>query len=1654
MALISLLFKKIYKPTNKNLRTSSNTSRANQDNSPRINKGTGYNNQRPFNVAGARENVVTPVVQKSEIQCYNCKEYGHVSKECQKPKRVKDAAYHKEKMLLCKQEEAGVQLNVEQADWKDDTDDESEDQELEAHYMYMAQIHEVTPDSVDNYGLIFDDEPMHKVQNNNDNYNVFAMENEHPEQPESNNDIYLAEHGDSNITNDSLDICYDRIQDDQDDTDDLDQERDLLASLIQKLKCEIDDNKNRNKILESSNKELVDKLKDLKKFQTELDKYKDVIYASKVEIDCAKAKGDLMEYYYADHMNAILGVYTDLDEVTNLQCDYVETWEKCEHLEKELSKSRTMSKSFEALQKHAINLELDLQQCKEKIKNDKSFKENQSNVFLKEREQYFEIQDLKAQLQDKGIAISELKKLIEKMKGKSVETKFEKSSVIRQPNAFKSQRQSILGKPAIFSDSLAKKDFSKSKPVTTQNVSNDFSKTVTAQILPQNMLPIVKNINVIAPGMYKVHTKPNQTKTPQLHQDIRKPNKRVSFSTGVIPNTSVSRPQLKSNHLEDRVMSNNSQGKKQEVEDHRRKFKFSNNKTSVTACNDSLNAKTSNVNFVCVTCGKCVLNDNHDLCVLHYINGVNSRTKQPMAMPISTREPKQNVNNLLQHPLIEIVLFIVDSGCSKHMIGNLKLLTNFVEKFLGTVKFGNDQIAPILGYRDLVQGTITIKRVYYVEGLNHNLFSVGQFCDADLEVAFRKSTCYIRDLKGNDLLTGSRGTDLYSISLQDSTTPNPICLMAKATSSQAWLWHRHLSHLNFNTINLLSKNNIVNGLPKLKFVKDHLFSSCLSWGKAKRKVFSHKIPELKTRDGENLDKMKEKGDACIFVGYSTQSKAYRVFNKRTRMIVETIHVNFDELPQMASDQVSSDLGPQCSTTVLEQDSLSPGPQSQGNVHRVDETVTTSNELELLYSPMFNELINGTSPIVSKSSAVHAEDNPNKRQQHNTTHTSTITDVADPPPLNIHSTYQTPTQVPTVTAHENIIQAETNTKNANFDEDEFINIFSTPVQEQGETSSRHVDSLNMHTFYQHHPSAQRWTKDHPLEQVIGNHSQSVRTRRQLETDTEMCMFALIVSRTEPKNIKEAMADSAWIESMQEELHQFDRLDVWELVDRPLCKNVINLKWLWKNKRDEENTVIRNKSRLVAKGYAQKEGIDFEESFAPVAWLEAVRLFIVYAAHKSFTVYQMDVKTTFLYGPLKEEVYVNQPDGFVDPYHPDKVYRLKKALYGLKQAPRAWYDELSNFLVSNRFSKGSIDPTLFITKHGEDILLVQIYVDDIIFGSTNPKLSKRFGKLMHSKFDMSMMGELKFFLGIQIHQSPRGIFINQAKYAQEILKKHGMTSCDSIGTPMATKHLDADLSGTPVDQTKYRSMVGALMYLTASRPDIVHATCYCSCYQAKPTEKHLTVVKRIFRYLKDTINMGLWYPKDTGGDKLVSWSSKMQDCTSMSSAEAKYVSLSVCCAQVLWLRTQLTDYGFHFDKIPMYCDSKAAIAISCNPVQHSRTKHIDVRYHFIKEQFKKGIVELFFVRTEYQLADLFTKALSKDRFKYLFRRLGNERLASMVYLDTYVLEDLGFELEPCQGDSLNLLITGLDDGVAASFQRSRIHKPHAHTQAFKVNRSTSR
>ncbi|GJZ77491.1 retrovirus-related pol polyprotein from transposon TNT 1-94 [Tanacetum coccineum] len=274
-------------------------------------------------------------------------------------------------------------------------------------------------------------------------------------------------------------------------------------------------------------------------------------------------------------------------------------------------------------------------------------------------------------------------------------------------------------------------------------------------------------------------------------------------------------------------------------------------------------------------------------------------------------------------------------------------------------------------------------------------------------------------------------------------------------------------------------------------------------------------------------------------------------------------------------------------------------------------------------------------------------------------------------------------------------------------------------------------------------------------------------------------------------------------------------------------LIKLTWIYKVKTNEFGRVLKNKARLVGQGFRQEEGIDFEESFAPVARIEVIRIFVANAAHKNMMIYQMDVKTDFLNGELQEEVHVSQPEGFVDQDNPSHVYKLKKALYSLKQAPCAWYDMLSSFLISQHFSKGTIDPTLFIRQVGNDLLLVQIYVDDILFASTNTAMCNKFANQMTTKFKMSMMGQMSFFLGLPISQSPRGIFINQSKYAYEIVKKYGMLTSDSVDTPMVEKSkLYEDLQAKPVDATLYHGMIGSLMYLTSSRPDLIYAVCLCA------------------------------------------------------------------------------------------------------------------------------------------------------------------------------------------------------------------------------------
>ncbi|GJW34514.1 putative ribonuclease H-like domain-containing protein [Tanacetum coccineum] len=462
------------------------------------------------------------------------------------------------------------------------------------------------------------------------------------------------------------------------------------------------------------------------------------------------------------------------------------------------------------------------------------------------------------------------------------------------------------------------------------------------------------------------------------------------------------------------------------------------------------------------------------------------------------------------------------------------------------------------------------------------------------------------------------------------------------------------------------------------------------------------------------------------------------------------------------------------------------------------------------------------------------------------------------------------------------------------------------------------------------------KDHSLDHVLGDVQFGVQTRRMINeqgfisviyegkthADLYTYLFACFLSQEEPKKVIQALKDPSWIEAMQEELLQFKLQQVWTLVDLPYGKRAIGTKWVYRNKKDERGIVIRNKARLVAQGYTQEEGIDYDE---------------------------MDVKSAFLYGKIEEEVYVCQPPGFEDLEFPEKVYKVEKALYGLLQAPRAWYETLFTYLLDNGFQRGQIDKTLFIKRIKSDILLVQVYVDDIIFGSTKKELCTDFEKLMHKKFQISSMGELTFFLGLQVTQKDDGIVISQDKYVDEILKKFGFSTMKTASTPMETsKPLLKDAEAEDIDVHLYRSMIGSLMYLTASRPDIMFDVCACARFQVTPKVSHLHVVKRIFRYLKVQPKLVLWYPKDspfdleaytnsdyTGasldrkstiggcqflGRRLISWQCKKQTIVSNSTTEAEYVAAASCCGQTQKTRNakRTTEISQSSGPIPLVTD----------------------------------------------------------------------------------------------------------------------------------------
>nr|GEU34949.1 copia protein [Tanacetum cinerariifolium] len=1357
LALMAKAFKLNYStPTNNNQRISSNP-RNRQIAQPGMNMGQdrhmqmvgGNANQNlngNGNLVAARAEGNATGHNENQIKCYNYRGVGHFARNSTVRPRRRDAAYLQTQLLIAQKEEAGIQLQAEEFDLMAAAIDLDEIEKVNANCILMANLQQAShrvliltelPSMIQTDQLSQD---IMSVMQNNSVVDTSNLQTELECTKERfENCIIKKETAYAKLWNDWYKKCeeckfnkilYDKAYND-------------MQRKIKQLQAQLGDLKGKSKDTSC----VLDTLNPL---------------SQKLEIENVKLEFQVLNY--AKENAHLKNTYRNLFDSISL--------------------IRTQTKTI-------------ITSLQNKLQNT-----------------VYENAKLRAQL-FKKVSVQKDNK-----RGTSTNTKFAK--------------QSILGK-------LPKLDeiHALSKPVTSNSIPT-----------PQES-KVIKNDKVIAPRMLRINlfktsreekhvpntvstsarTKPTTVSQPPVFTKKYVNSDSNGFSSIGIDNTKTKRPQPRSNTKNDRVpyasKSSCNKNKGVEVKEHHRNLLLSKNKKHMSSACNKVKLDSHNVisKVVCAMCKQCLISANHDVCLLNYVNSKTSHGKKQKENVSMNEKQKKQQPKVKKTKKVRFIESLVTPKSSK-------------------------------------------PRTFLRWSPTGRLF----------------------DLKGKIIASNESKSQSDCSNGDNACTSNPLEPKIKRfPNSTSFLG---LSHLNFDTINELAKHDLVSGLPKFKYQKEHLCPSC-EQGKSKKAShppkpvpnsrqrlhllhmdlcgpmriasinektdngtkfknqvlkeyfdsvgISYQVSSVRTpqqngvverrnrtlveaartmlifscapsffwaeaiatacftqncsiihhrfnktpyelindrkldisflhvfgalcypkNDHEDIGKLGAKGDISFFIGYSADSCAFRVYNRRTKKIMETMNVSFDELSAMAFEQRSSK---------PELQSMTSGQISSG--------------LDLNYA------------------------------------LSTVT-----------------TQQPT--------EVVENVPNAMFDAISFVNPFATSSTSDAESSSsQYVDPSNMHTFYQPYPHEFQWIKDHPLEQVIGEPSRPVLTRNQLRSDGDMCIYALTMSTMEPKNVKEAMTNPAWNESMQ----------------------------------------------------------DYQDIFG-------------ICCNKSFNVFQMDVKTIFLHGSLKEDVYVCQPEGFINTDHPSHVYKLKKALYGLKQAPRAWYNELSKFLLQNHFFKGTIDPTLFI-----------------------------------SRFEMSMMREMTFFLGLQVNQSPRGIFINQSNYVLEILKKYGMESYDPVGTLMEIKDkLDLDQNGTPVDATKYRSMIDAD---------------YAGC--------------------KDTFK-STFAEAQFVGEKLVSWSSKKQDYMALSTAKAEYVSLSACCAQVLWMRTQFTDYGFHFKKIPIYCDLKSAIAISCNPVQYSRTKYITVCYHFIKEHVEKGTIELYFVKTDYQLACIFTKALLADCFNYLVHRI---------------------------------------------------------------------
>nr|GEU86202.1 retrovirus-related Pol polyprotein from transposon TNT 1-94 [Tanacetum cinerariifolium] len=1088
--------------------------------------------------------------------------------------------------------------------------------------------------------------------------------------------------------------------------------------------------------------------------------------------------------------------------------------------------------------------------------------------------------DLNASLQEKVLVITALKDTLSKIKGKVVVNEAVSLHSI-DPELLKIDVAPLA--PKLHSNRTSHNDYLRHTQEETAtlreivenerflnplNTSLDYACKYTKRI--QELLIILKQtcpcINDLGTKLMAVTPKNNNKKirfiehipssgnTPVKTSSTNVvSNSHVLSSTGVNLLSSTSGSQPQGNTKKDRIRQTQSKAKKNKLEDHPKTVRPSlNNKKSVVNTKAMLFVPNSKLNvnsdLKCATCNGCLFSNNHDLCVLEFINSVNARVKSKSA--------KKPVNRKFWQPTGKMFTTIGHkwrpTGRNFTLVGNVcpltRITTTTIVPLRKPIPFESNTSKPVVTLVYSRKSKAAKKKV----PVSNFKINKSLFCDSDLEVAFCQHTCFICNLDGVDLLTGSRGNNLYTLSLQDMMASSPICLLSKTSKTKSRLWHHRLSHLNFGAINHLARQGLVRGLPKLKFEKDHLCLAC-AMGKSKKKL--HK-PKSEDTNQEKL--------YLLHMDLYGPMHVESVNGKKYILVIVDDYSRFTQVKCLRS----KDEAPDFIIKFLKMIQVRLKVPQNGVVKRRNRTLIEATRTMLIYAQSL--LFLRTEAVAT---TCYTQNRSIIRLRHGKTPYELLHNkLPDLSFLHVFGALCYPTN-----DSENLGKLQPKA-------DIGIFIGYAPTKKAfriyNRRTRRIVETIHV-DFDELTAIASEQSSSGPvLNEMTPTTCKNLLLQQNIvdpQAPEVIASIVEVIPLVQAESTGSPSLTTVDQDAPSPKLNEFKRLEVWELVSRPDKVMVITLKWIYKVILDELGGILKNKARLVARGYRQEEGIDFEESFAPVARLEAIRIFLAYAAHKNMVVYQMDVKTVFLNGNLREEVYVSQLDGFVDQDNPNHVYKLKKALYGLKQAPHAWYDMLSSFLIFQDFSKGSVDPT----------------------------------------------------------------------YALESLKKYSIESCDPVDTQMVEKSkLDEDKEGKAVDSLNYRGMIGTLLYLTATRPDLQFAICMCARYQARPTEKHIHAVKRIFQYLRGTVNRGLWYPKDSS-------------VALTAFADADHAGCQ---------------------------DTRRSTSGSLQFLGERLISWSSKRYHFIKEQVENGVIEPYFVNTEYQLADLFTKALSRDRIEFLINKLG--------------------------------------------------------------------